>query len=82
MDNRETNISREIILQLMKECGINQAQLAPLIGMKKQANVSAALQHDMKVSLFIKMLDAMGYEVVVQKKAVPLRVDMPVKIRS
>lgn len=83
MEAREINISREIILRIMKEAGVTQAEIAPLVGMKNQKNVSAALQHDMKVSLFIKMLAAMGYEIVIQKKAAPmqLELDVPVMMR-
>ena len=82
MDNDRVLPSRIIITAAMNDSGINQKQLAELIGMKNQSNVSEALKRDMKVSLFIKMLDAMGYEIIVQKKAVPLKVELPIKIRT
>ncbi len=60
--------SRTIIEEIMKETGLTQAQLAKLVGMKSQTNVSEALKRDMKYSLLEKMVEAMGYEIVIQKK--------------
>jgi hypothetical protein len=62
------NVAREEIERVMKESGINQTQLAKLIGMKNQSNVSEALKRDMKYSLFVGMIEAMGYEIIIQKK--------------
>jgi transcriptional regulator with XRE-family HTH domain len=64
MDNK----AREEILRLMKETGITQTQLAKLLGMKNQSNVSEALKRDLKYSLFESMVDALGYEIIIQKK--------------
>lgn len=62
------NKAREEILRIMKEADLNQTQLARLLGMKNQSNVSEALKRDVKFSLFEKMVDAMGYEIIIQKK--------------
>jgi predicted XRE-type DNA-binding protein len=56
------------IKRVMKEAGFNQTQLAALVGMKNQSNVSEALKRDIKYSLFAKMINAMGYEIIIQKK--------------
>lgn len=58
----------EIVKSIMSETDINQTQLAKLVGMKNQSNVSEALKRDIKFSLFQKMIEAMGYEIIVQKK--------------
>lgn len=60
--------SKVAIDRLMREAGLNQTQLAKLVGMKNQSNVSEALKRDMKYSLFLQMVDALGYEVIIQKK--------------
>lgn len=56
-----------IIKEIMSEVGLNQTQLAKLVGMKSQSNVSEALARDMKYSLFVKMVESMGYEIVIRK---------------
>ena len=60
--------SRVVIEDVMNREGFTQTQLAKLVGMKNQSNVSEALRRDMKYSLFEKMVEAMGYEVIIQKK--------------
>lgn len=60
--------SRIAIEAVMNREGFTQTQLAKLVGMKNQSNVSEALRRDMKYSLFEKMVEAMGYEVIIQKK--------------
>lgn len=64
MENR----ARKEIERVMAEARINQTQLARLVGMKNQSNVSEALKRDMKYSLFAGMIEAMGYEIIIQKK--------------
>lgn len=59
----------EAIKKIMKETGINQTQLARYIGVKGQSNVSEAIKNNVKSTLtLIAMAEAMGYEVVLQKK--------------
>lgn len=58
----------QIIKMLMKESGITQTQIAVLVGMQRQTNVSDALQRDIKASLLAKFADALGYELVIRKK--------------
>lgn len=60
--------SRVEVERVMDKEGFTQTQLAKLVGMKNQSNVSEALKRDMKYSLFLKMVEAMGYEVIIQKK--------------
>lgn len=59
---------REAIEAIMKESKTNQTMLAKLVGMKSQTNVSEALKRDMKISLVVRFVEAMGYEIVIQKK--------------
>lgn len=61
--------AKKIITTIMKEKGISQLMLARMIGFRGQSNVSEALKRDMRISVFAKMLDALGYEVVVRKKS-------------
>lgn len=65
--------AREAIEQMMKDSQNNQSTLAKLVGMKNQSNVSEALKRDMKISLFVRFAEAMGYEVVIQKKKQGMR---------
>lgn len=60
--------ARSIVIDIMKSKGITQAMLAKMIGVRNQSNVSESLKREIKVSLFIKMIDALGYEVVVRRK--------------
>ena len=55
--------ANEAIRFLMKKLGVNQTELAHRIGMKNQTNVSEALKRDIKASILIRMIDALGYEI-------------------
>lgn len=59
---------RQAIERAMGEAGVTQLQLARAVGLKHQSNVSEALKRDMKISLVAKFAEAMGYELVLQKK--------------
>ena len=61
---------REIILRILGEKKIGQWDLARMVGAKNQSNVSETLKRDIKLRVFVKYLDAMGYRVVVEKKGV------------
>ena len=61
--------AKSVITEIMKTKGLNQTQLAALVGMRNQSNVSEALKRDMKISVFAKLIGALGYEVVVRKKS-------------
>lgn len=56
------------IKQIMKETNTTQKDLAERVGMKRQTNVSEALKRDMKVSMAAKFAEALGYELVLEKK--------------
>ena len=66
--------------QIMKEKGIAQKDLAALVGMKRQTNVSEAFKRDMKVSLVARFADALGYELVLVKKKSGRKEDGRIKI--
>ena len=58
---------KEIVTAAMKTLGWNQTQLAEAVGYKTQSTVSSRLTgNSMRVDTFVKMLSAMGYEVVVK----------------
>lgn len=62
--------AKDIIKSIMKETGQTQGKIATLIGAKGQQDISAALNRaDLKVGFFVKVLNAMGYEVVVKKRS-------------
>ena len=62
--------AKEIITTAMKQSGLNQTQMASMIGMNNQSGFSMALgRADLKVGFFVKVLNAMGYEVVVKKRS-------------
>lgn len=61
--------STEIIIEAMKARGYNQTILAQLAGLKRQTNVSELLRSkSMRVDNFIKLLNCMGYDVIVKDK--------------
>lgn len=62
--------AKSVVELVMKETGQTQSQIAVLIGAKGQQNISAAMNRaDLKVGFFVKVLNAMGYEVVVKKRS-------------
>ena len=61
--------SKEIVINAMRQRGINQTMLAEAAGLKRQTNVSEMLRSSsMRVDNFVKLLSAMGYEVIVKDK--------------
>ena len=63
--------AKEIVKQALKERGISQTQLASMLGYTAAAGVTnrlCASSKDISCDLFGKMLDTIGYEVVVQPK--------------
>lgn len=58
---------KDIAKEAMKTLGWNQTQLAEAVGYKTQSAISNRLTgNSMRVDTFVKMLSAMGYEVVVK----------------
>ena len=62
--------AKEIIKKAMSADKITQKELAEAIGLKSQQAVGSLLNREngMRLDCFLKMLDVMGYEVVVRKK--------------
>ena len=58
----------QIVRAIMKEEHVTQTQLAVLLGLKGQTNVSEVLRRDIKASILAKYVDALGYELIVRKK--------------
>ena len=62
--------AKEIIKTAMSTDKITQKELAEAIGLKSQQAIGTLLvrEHGLRLETFLKMLDVMGYEVVVRKK--------------
>ncbi len=62
--------AKDIIKKAMSADKITQKELAEAIGLKSQQAVGSLLNREngMRLDGFLKMLDVMGYEVVVRKK--------------
>lgn len=60
--------ARDAIDKIKKERGVTQAELAKLAGMTGQTTVSEYLKRDMKISVFVRLVNALGYDVVLKKK--------------
>jgi antitoxin component HigA of HigAB toxin-antitoxin module len=61
--------SNEVVRNVMSADGITQANLAAKLGYKTQSGVGNALSREngMRVDVFVKMMNAMGYDVVVRR---------------
>ena len=61
--------SNEVVRSVMTADGITQMELANKLGYKTQSGVGNALSREngMRVDVFIKMMNAMGYDVVVRR---------------
>ena len=61
--------SNEVVRKVMSADGITQANLAEKLGYKTQSGVGNALSREngMRVDVFVKMMNAMGYDVVVRR---------------
>jgi antitoxin component HigA of HigAB toxin-antitoxin module len=61
--------SNEVVRNVMTADGITQANLAAKLGYKTQSGVGNALSREngMRVDVFVKMMNAMGYDVVVRR---------------
>ena len=62
--------AKEIIKTAMAEGKITQKELAEALGLKSQQAIGNLLNREngMRLDGFLKMLDVMGYKVVVRKK--------------
>lgn len=61
--------SNEVIAAAMKQDGLTQVNLANKLGYKTQSGVSQALsrKNGVRVDVFVKMMNAMGYDVIVRR---------------
>lgn len=59
---------RNVIEAIMEKKGTTQGELAKLVGFPGQSTVSEKLKRDIKISVFIKMVNALGYEVIVRER--------------
>lgn len=60
---------KDVIRAAMDARGFNQAMLAEKAGLKRQSNVSEMLRgKSMRVDNFVKLLDAMGFDVIVKDR--------------
>lgn len=61
--------SNEAVRAVMSADGITQMELANKLGYKTQSGVGNALSREngMRVDVFVKMMNAMGYDVIVRR---------------
>lgn len=61
--------ANEIIKELIKRSDFTQTTLARAMGYSTQSGIASRLnKNDMGVSLLVKMLDILGYDLVIQPK--------------
>lgn len=62
--------AQEVITNAMKAGSVTQKELANALGFKSQQAIGNIVTRNqgVKVDIFVKALEAMGYEVVVRKK--------------
>lgn len=62
--------ANEVVQKIMESDGITQKRLAEALGFTAPQYVSNMLyrKNGMRVDNLVKMLDAMGYEVIIRKK--------------
>lgn len=58
----------EIVKSLLKETKITQLQLSQMMGYKGQSAVAERLKKDMRISVFAKMVNALGYDIYIVKR--------------
>ena len=61
--------SNEVVRAAMAADGISQTNLAAKLGYKHQSSVGNAVNREngMRVDVFVKMMNAMGYDVIVRR---------------
>lgn len=61
--------STEVVKSVMAADGVSQANLAARLGYKHQSAVGNAVNREngMRVDVFVKMMNAMGYDVIVRR---------------
>ena len=61
--------SSDVVRTVMSADGITQTELANKLGYETQSGVGNALsrKNGMRVDVFVKMMNAMGYDVVVRR---------------
>lgn len=57
------------IRDVMKKRGVTQIGMRDKLGYKAQSAVAKMLRSDMQVSNAIRMLDIVGYEIIIQPKS-------------
>lgn len=61
--------ANEIVKDIIKRSDFTQTTLAKAMGYNNQSGISSRLnKNDMGVSLLVKMLDILGYDLVIQPK--------------
>jgi len=61
---------RQIVKEVMSECGWTQAVLAEQLGYSSQSAVANRMAgKSMRVDTFVRFLDTMGFEVIVRSKS-------------
>jgi len=62
------NSAREIICKVLEDEKITQKELADRLGMLRQSVNQALTSSNMGFNMFAKMVDELGYEIVLREK--------------
>lgn len=58
-----------IVKEAMALCNLTQKDLQKLMNLKSQSSISTMLKSDMRISTFVKLLEALNCEVIVTYKS-------------
>lgn len=58
----------DVLKHVIKESGTTQTRLAKMLGYKSQSGVAERIKGNITVENLLAITDAIGYEVVIQKK--------------
>ena len=65
----------DVLKLVIKESGTTQARLAKVLGYKSQSGIAERIKGNITVDNLLAITDAIGYEVVIQKKKPGRRAD-------
>ena len=57
-----------VITELLKKRNMKKQELGILLGLSTPSNVNQSIERDTRISTFVKIMDILGYDVVVQPK--------------
>lgn len=70
-------IPNDIIRDILKREGLTQQKASEILGMYSQGAFSTMLRRQLPLKTYIRLLDKLGYEIVVRKKTNEYVIDIP-----